>query len=100
MNAITLSWETWRAVIAALREKAVPYMLEHADRLEQHLERHGPDEPTVRLSPADDVFPRSSTRARGQLGTRLPATWRSTVDAEAATARDRRRRHGLHPVHM
>jgi hypothetical protein len=38
-----------------LREKALPYMLEHADYLEQHLERHGPDEATVRLSPANDV---------------------------------------------
>ena len=24
MNTITLPWETWRAVIAVLREKAVP----------------------------------------------------------------------------
>jgi len=45
----------WRAVIDALREKGVPSMLEHADYLEQHLERHGPDEATVRLSPANDV---------------------------------------------
>jgi hypothetical protein len=67
MNAITLSWETWRAVIAALREKAVPSMLEHADRLEQQLERHGPDEATVRLSLTDDVFLRSSTWARWRL---------------------------------
>jgi hypothetical protein len=38
MQAIELPWETWRAVIAALREKAVPYMLEHANVLEQLLE--------------------------------------------------------------
>jgi hypothetical protein len=29
-----------------LREKALPYMLEHADAIEQQLERHGPDEPS------------------------------------------------------
>ena len=39
MNTINLSWEDWRAVIAVLREKALPYMLEHADYLEQQLER-------------------------------------------------------------
>ncbi len=48
VNTIELPWETWRAVIAALREKALPSMLEHADQLEQQLERHGPGEPTVR----------------------------------------------------
>ncbi len=42
-----------------------------ADYLEQ-LERHGPDEPTVRLSLTDDVFLRSSTWARWQLGIPLP----------------------------
>jgi hypothetical protein len=31
MRTITLSWEDWRAVIAVLGEKALPYMLEHAD---------------------------------------------------------------------
>jgi hypothetical protein len=67
MHAITLSWETWRAVIAALREKGLPYMLDHADRLEQ-LERYGPDEPTVRLSLTDDGFLRSDTWARWPLG--------------------------------
>ena len=35
MRTIELSWETWRAVIAALRDKALPSMLEHADYLEQ-----------------------------------------------------------------
>jgi hypothetical protein len=51
MRSVELSWEDWRAVIAVLREKALPYMLVHADYLEQQLERHGPGEPTVRLSP-------------------------------------------------
>jgi hypothetical protein len=64
MNTITLSWEAWRAVIAVLREKALPYMMEHANVLEAQLERHGPDEPTVRLSLTDDVFLRSSNWAR------------------------------------
>jgi hypothetical protein len=52
--------ETWRAVIAVLREKGLPYMLEHADYLERYLEEHGPDEAMVRLSLTDDVFLRSS----------------------------------------
>ena len=73
MNAITLSWEDWCAVIAALREKALPYMQEHADALEQQLGRHGPDEPTVRLSLTDDVFLRPYNWARWQLSIPLPA---------------------------
>jgi len=72
MNTITLTWEDWRAVIAVLREKALPYRLEHANVIEEQLERHGPDEPTVRLSLTDDVFLRSSTWARWQLGIPLP----------------------------
>jgi hypothetical protein len=59
MNPITLSWETWRALITVLREKALPSMREHANVLEEQLERHGPDEPAVRLRLADDVFLRS-----------------------------------------
>jgi hypothetical protein len=72
MCTLELPWETWRAVIAVLREKALPSMLEHADRFEQQLERHGPDEPTVRLSLTDDVFLRSYNWARVQLGIPLP----------------------------
>jgi hypothetical protein len=68
VRTITLPWETWRAVIAALREKGLPSMLDHADHLERQLERHGPDEPAVRLSLTDDVFLRSSTWARWELG--------------------------------
>jgi hypothetical protein len=48
-------------------------MLEHADALEQQLERHGPDEATVRLSLTDDVFLRSDTWARWQRHPPLPA---------------------------
>ena len=48
-------------------------MPEHATVIEEQLERHGPDEPTVRLSLTDDVFLRSSTWARWQLGNALPA---------------------------
>jgi hypothetical protein len=70
MRTIELSWETWRAVIAVLREKAVPYMPEHANLIKEQLERHGPDEATVRLSLTDDVFLRSSSWARWQLGSR------------------------------
>jgi hypothetical protein len=72
MKTIELPWETWRAVIAVLRAKGLPYMLEHADNLEQQLEQHGPEESTVRLSLTDDVFLRSYNWARVQLG--IPLT--------------------------
>ena len=65
MRTIELPRETWRAVIAILREKALPCMLEHADYLAQQLKTHGPDEAMVRLGLIDDVFLRSSTWARG-----------------------------------
>jgi hypothetical protein len=81
MQTIELPWEAWRAVIAILREKALPFMLEHADALEQQLERHGPDEPTVRLSLTDDVFLRSSTWVRGQVGIPLPLEGRASPKA-------------------
>jgi hypothetical protein len=47
-------------------------MLEHADRLEQHLEQHAPGEPTIRLSLTDDVLLRSYNWARWQLGIPVP----------------------------
>ena len=72
MNHITLSWEGWRAVIAVLREKGLPYMLQHADSIEQRLEQHGPDESMVTLSLTDDVYLRSYNWARWQLGIPLP----------------------------
>jgi hypothetical protein len=68
VRTIELPWETWRAVIATLRERALPYMLEHADHIERLLEQHGPAEPTVRLSLTEDVFLRSFNWARVQLG--------------------------------
>ncbi len=72
MNPIMLSWEDWRAVIDVLREKGLPSMLEHANVIEEQLEQHSPDEPTVRLSLTDDVFLRSSNWARWQSGIPLP----------------------------
>ena len=68
MNTITLPWETWRAVIAVLRESGLAYKRDHADLLEQQLEQHGPAEATVTLHLTDDVFLRSSNGARWQLG--------------------------------
>jgi hypothetical protein len=64
MTAIELPWESWRAVIAVLRARPLPSMLERAGCLEQQLEQHGLDEPTVRLNLTDDIFLRSSTWAR------------------------------------
>ena len=43
MQAVELPWETWRTVIAVLREKAPPHMQEHANLIEEQLERHAPD---------------------------------------------------------
>lgn len=67
-----LPWDTWRAVIAVLRETALPSMLEHADVLARQVKQHGPGESTVRSSITDDVLPHSSTWARWQLGVPLP----------------------------
>ena len=39
MRTIELPWETWRAIIAALRDKALLSKLEHAERLEQLLDQ-------------------------------------------------------------
>jgi len=72
MRTIELPWENWRAVITALREKALPYMLEHAVHIERLLEQHGTGEATVRLSHTDDVFLHSYIWARVQLGIPLP----------------------------
>jgi len=72
MRRVTLPWEDWRAVIAVLRTKALPYMLEQADYIERLLEQHGPDEATVALSLTDDVYLRSYNWARWQLGIPLP----------------------------
>ena len=72
MQRVELTWEDWRAVIAVLRIKALPYMLEHADHIERILEQHGPDETMVTLSLTDDVFLRSYNWARLQLGIPLP----------------------------
>jgi hypothetical protein len=68
VTAVELPWETSRTIIAILREKALPYMLDHADYLERHLEQHGPGEATVRLNLTDDVY----LWARWQLGISLP----------------------------
>jgi hypothetical protein len=64
MKTITLPWETCCAVIDALRAKALPYMLDHADHIERLLDQHGPGEPTVRLSLTDDVYLRGYNWAR------------------------------------
>jgi hypothetical protein len=62
-----LSRETWRTIIAVLRQKALPSTLKHADRLEQ-LKQHPPDQATVTLALAEDLCLRSYTWAPVQLG--------------------------------
>jgi hypothetical protein len=68
------SWRIirWRAAIAVLRAKGLPYKLEHADHIERLLQQHGPGESTVRLSLTDDVYLCSYNWARWQLGIPLP----------------------------
>jgi hypothetical protein len=72
VNAFTLPWETWRPIIAVLREKALPSTLDHAEELEPQLEQHAPEQATVTLYLADDIFLRSFNWARWQLGIPLP----------------------------
>ena len=72
MNAIELPFETWRAVIDALRAKGLPYLREHADHLERQFDRHPPDA-MVSLSLTDDVCLGSFNWARVELGIPLPA---------------------------
>ena len=72
MNAITHSWEDWRAVTAAMREHGLDYESEHADHVERFLERHAPAEALVTLSLTDDVYLRSYNWARLRLGIPLP----------------------------
>jgi hypothetical protein len=71
VNADELPFETWRAVIDALRAKGLPSMREHADHIERLLDQHPPDA-MVTLSLTDDVYLRSSNWARVELGIPLP----------------------------
>jgi hypothetical protein len=73
MRTIELPRETWRDVIAALWTKGLPLMREHADRLEQQLEHVPPDQATVTLYLADDVYWRSFDWVRWRLGILVPA---------------------------
>jgi len=58
---------------------------EHTEHSEWLLEQHEPDEATVRLSLTDDVFLRSSTWARVQLGIPLPVEDYTLAAASTAT---------------
>jgi hypothetical protein len=42
-RSITLLLEMWRAVMAALRAHALPYVLDHADHIRGLLEQHAPE---------------------------------------------------------
>ncbi len=55
--------EAWRAITAMLREKGLPDMREHADRVKQ-LEQHAPDQLVVTLGLTDDVFLLSAPNPR------------------------------------
>lgn len=90
MNTITLSREAWRTVITVLREKALPYMLEHAEHLERLLDQH-PAGAVVRLSLTDDLYLRSYNWACRPLGIPL------RVDGEREAQFPRRNRCMLRP---
>ena len=73
MPSIALPFETWRAVIDAMREPSLPpWMRGHADRIERMLDEHGPGEDAVALGLSDDVYLRSYNHARLKLGLPLP----------------------------
>ena len=82
MATVRLTWQDWRRVIATLRAKRLPYMLDHAYRLEERLELHPRGEPVVALDLNDDVYLRSFNWARLQLGLPLPPTEESEVGAD------------------
>lgn len=67
MHVIELPWETWRAIIDALRAKGLSHMLEHANTVERQLDQHAPVEPMVTLRVSDDVYLRSYNGARLEL---------------------------------
>ena len=73
MQTVTSPSEDWRAVIAMLREKALPSVLALAKHLERQLEQHEPAQTTVPLSLTDDVVVHSSSWARWQLAQDLSA---------------------------
>jgi hypothetical protein len=72
VRAMSLPWHTWCAVIAELREEALPSMLDDADRLEQQLAQHPPDPVIMPHSLIDDLFLRSCNWTRWPLGILLP----------------------------
>jgi hypothetical protein len=72
VNAITLPWEAWRAVIDVLRVKGLPYMQGHTDIIKRRLDQHAANEHTVTLHLTDDVYLRSYNWARLELGIPLP----------------------------
>ena len=84
MNAVEPPFETWRAVIDALRAKGLPYMREHADQLEQKLDQHPPDA-VVTLSLTDDVYLRSYNWARWRLGIPLRMETRALHEVSCAS---------------
>jgi hypothetical protein len=72
MWRLTLQRETWQAIIDTLRAKGLPYMVQHANILEQRADQAPADTPMVRLSMSDDLFSRSVWWAAWRLGIRLP----------------------------
>ena len=64
---VELTWEACRAVIATLRVKGLPSMLEHADLLGHQLDQHPSAQRVVGLNLSEDADLRSFNWARVEL---------------------------------
>jgi hypothetical protein len=72
MWTLTLPRETWPRIIDALRAKGLPYVVAHADVLQQRVDQAPADRDRVRLSLRDDLYWRSVYWAAWSLGMKLP----------------------------
>ena len=63
MPTIELPWANSRAIIDVLSEKAIPCMVEHAGRLEEHVEQYPLGQVTLALHLTDDLLLRSFSQA-------------------------------------
>jgi hypothetical protein len=73
MQRVELSWEDWRAVVAALRAKTPPSKREHANVIEERLEEHAAEgadrHPAAQRGRLAPILQLGATRA-GPAGSR------------------------------
>jgi hypothetical protein len=72
MWTMELPFETWRAIIDALRATNIPYKRQHANEIEAKLDETPADQTLVRMSFGDDIYLRSVNWACVQLGIPRP----------------------------